>query len=241
MNRCWQIRDLFVPLALTGAGGFVDAVGYLTYAHIYTANMSGNSVAVGIGLGTNNGPMFLLRFWPVLIYVIGLICGRTLLEIAGRLHLRRAASIAFSFEVVALAIVAWSGASGTQRLWIALLAWAMGVQNSVLTHFSSITVHSGFVTGTLLKFSQQLVRYGAAVWDRWRDGAQNDPLPEGRRSGFLLLIWIAYVAGAASGAWARGIAGIRALIWPILCLLLLAATDMAKPLAVQDERQQTEA
>jgi uncharacterized membrane protein YoaK (UPF0700 family) len=238
MDNQWQARDLFVPLVLTATAGFVDAVGYLTYTHIYTANMSGNSVAVGIGLGTRNWAMFLLRLWPVLIYVIGLLSGRTLLEVAGRLRLRRAATLAFSFEVAALAFVAWSGTAGTQWLWIALLAWSMGIQNAVLTQFSTITVHSGFVTGTLLKFSEQFVKYAAGLWDQSKKRRHPDRVAAGRRSGFLLMIWIAYTAGAAGGAWAQGLAATRALLLPMLCLLLLSAKDMANPLAVQDEQQQ---
>jgi uncharacterized membrane protein YoaK (UPF0700 family) len=183
--------------------------------------------------------MLALRLWPVIIYVVGLISGRLLLEVAGRLQVRRVASIAFACEIAALAMVARSNTAGTQWLWIALLAWAMGVQNAVLTRFSSLTVHTGFVTGTLLKLSEQLVKYGTWLWDRRKGSATAGTLGSGWRSGFLFLVWISYVLGAAGGAWARGLEGTRALIIPILVLLFLMVTDLAKPLAVQDEKEQT--
>ncbi|MBV9760400.1 MAG: DUF1275 family protein [Acidobacteriaceae bacterium] len=37
---------------ITWLAGYVDAVGFLSLSHIYTANMSGNSVAVGIQLAS---------------------------------------------------------------------------------------------------------------------------------------------------------------------------------------------
>lgn len=60
---------LSVALALTWIAGVVDAIGFLSFAQIYTANMSGNSVAFGIALAEQNWPKAFLRFWPVLLYV----------------------------------------------------------------------------------------------------------------------------------------------------------------------------
>ena len=40
-----------IALSLTVVGGFVDAVGYIALFQVFTANMSGNSVHVGMYLG----------------------------------------------------------------------------------------------------------------------------------------------------------------------------------------------
>lgn len=245
--------SFLVAAILTWVAGFVDAVGFLAFAHIYTANMSGNSVAAGIGLGQNNWPMFILRLWPVFTYLLGLIFGRSLIEVGARLRVSRIASAAFACEVIALTAVDLDGkgsgnAPHTEWASIALLAWAMGMQNAALTRFSSLTLHTGFVTGTLLKFAEQLVKYGSWIWDE--SFANRTPIIRALRlsarqesfrlSCLLMSIWIGYVLGAAVGAWGRSFAGTRGLAVPILCLLLLIGIDLRTPLGEKDERKQTE-
>lgn len=249
-----RLVSFAVATLLTCIAGFVDAVGFLTFARVYTANMSGNSVALGIALNQQQWATCLLRFWPILLYVIGLIFGRTLIEIGARHQTRRIASVAFGCEIVLLALVALSGqaahiprGSAWQYIGVALLSCAMGIQNSALTKFSSLTLHSGFVTGTLLKFTEQLVAYGTWFFDKLRRGK---PLPEAiiqsgkeksfRLSLFLALTWSAYVIGAVAGTWGKSFIESRALIAPIAGLLLLVALDLFKPLAVQEERQQAQ-
>ncbi len=39
---------------LTTVGGFVDAVGYIALFEVFTANMSGNSIHIGMYLGQHN-------------------------------------------------------------------------------------------------------------------------------------------------------------------------------------------
>jgi len=57
---------------------------------------------------------------------------------------------------------------------------------------------------------------------------------------FLALTWMAYVFGAALGAWGKSIAQSRALMCPIIGLGLLIALDLYKPLAIEDARQQNQ-
>lgn len=233
-----------VPLAaavlLTWIAGFVDAVGFLAFARIYTANMSGNSVAVGIFLSARQWPQFMLRLWPIVIYVVGLVLGRGLIEIGAARKQRRIASVAFGCEVVLLGIVA-SGIEDAQYVGIALLAAAMGIQNAALTKFSSLDLHTGFVTGTLVKFSEQFVGYvtglvrllgrGESIADSFRHESF-------RMSLFLGLTWTAYVVGAAAGGWGKAAIETRAVVVPIIGLALLILLDVFRPLGVQEEQQQ---
>src|ERR1700685_3318633 len=94
--------QVYIAGLLTWIGGFVDAVGFLALLQIYTANMSGNSVAIGIQLWNQNWTEVLRRAWPVAVYVASLLLGRILLEIAGRLKIRSVASVVFVIEIAAL-------------------------------------------------------------------------------------------------------------------------------------------
>jgi uncharacterized membrane protein YoaK (UPF0700 family) len=238
-----------VAAFLTAIAGFVDAVGYLLFAHIYTANMSGNSVGLGIAVAEGKWATALLHLWPVGTYVAGLLAGRLLIEIAARQRVERVASLAFSFELLLLAVVAVSRTEAPQSLpWlpIALLAIAMGVQNAILTKFSSLTLHTGFVTGTLVQMAKELAKSGTWLWDAVR--ARRLPFGTALRASaseksfrlsvFLAVTWIVYVAGAIAGATGRNGSGAHSLSFPIAGLGLLIGVDLFRPLAICEEVEQ---
>jgi uncharacterized membrane protein YoaK (UPF0700 family) len=242
---------LLVAAFLTWIAGFVDAVGYISLGRIYTANMSGNSVAIGIQISGQNWFDMFRRIWPVITYVVGLLLCRILLEFGARERIRSLASVVFFCEIVLLTPVCLIGAMphgaspDLQFAFVGLLALAMGAQNGTLTRFSSLTVHTGFVTGTLLRFAEQFSKYLVQLFDHIRGGggfgkalrASGKEKPF-HVSAWLLAIYLAYVIGAACGGFSHYALRLRALVVPIGCFLFLIALDLRRPLAVQDERQQ---
>ena len=237
---------------LTWIAGVVDAVGYLSFARVYTANMSGNSVSLGIALAQQPWRMIAFRLWPIVIYVLGLLLGRIVIQVGALHETRRIASVAFLCEAVLLGIVILSeGASRTyphsawQALDIGLLCLAMGIQNATLTRFSSLTLHSGFVTGTLLKFAEQFVGYGAWLWQSLRSGkplshslAASFQQSSLRISAFLAAAWTAYVLGAVIGTLGESRERLYALNIALGGLALLIAVDILYPLAIRDLGEQ---
>lgn len=230
---------VIIAFVLTATAGYVDAVGYLTFARIYTANMSGNSVAVGIGAGQGNWAFFAERLWPVVIYVGGILLGRVLLEVGGRVRFVRVASVGLLLEIALLSVAVTAHPS--QQIGVALLALAMGLQNALLTRFSPLTVHTGFVTGSLVGMCEEAVRAAAWVWDAPSRSAALARLwssKSGRRAALLLVSWCCYVAGATAGAFAASCERLLALAWALPALAALVLVDLQSPLAVADERAQ---
>jgi len=138
-----------------------------------------------------------------------------------------------------------SAIPGRQYLAIALLASAMGIQNSTLTHFSSLTLHTGFVTGTLVKLAEQFVACVTVFFDRFRAGlpvlsslSAAGSHKSFRMTLFLALTWTAYVFGAALGAWGESVRHSRSLLYPMAGLALLIALDLIQPLGREDEEYQ---
>jgi uncharacterized membrane protein YoaK (UPF0700 family) len=245
--------QIYIAGYLTWIAGFVDAAGFVALGRIYTANMSGNSVAIGIQGWDQNWLETVRRAWPVAVYVVGLLCGRILLEIGGREKVRRVAGIAFGIEIAALLPVSFAHSfshSQTQSAlvfgFIALLSFAMGMQNATLTHFSNITLHTGFVTGTLVKMAEQFTKYLTWSYDQFR--RERRPFGEVLRNSItqdelgmsvlLGLIWTAYVVGAFCGAAGHSFAGLKCLFVPIAALFILALYDLRQPIAVKDENEQ---
>lgn len=241
---------LFVAALLTWVAGFVDAVGFVSLGRIYTANMSGNSIAIGIGAADQNWPEMLRRLWPVAFYVMGLLLCRILLEIGARERIRAIASLAFAGEMALLmpACLASAGhAAARSYFYIALLALAMGVQNAALTRFSSMTLHTGFVTGTLVKCAEESAKFLTWCFDQVRKpGASLTAVlaraPEQRPLRIALglaVIWLLYVIGACCGTLGQHIERLHSLIVPIACLATLVLIDVWRPLGTGEERQQS--
>ncbi len=244
---------ILLAVFLTWIAGFVDAVGYISLGHIYTANMSGNSVAVGIHAVSREWAGLLERIWPVVTYFGGLLFCRLLITYGARKRIRRIATPALLIEIGLLVpVCAISGpvkgtAAELSVAYVGLLAVAMGIQNAALTHFSTLTVHTGFVTGTLLKCAENTAKYIDWFWDQIRRKGQ--PLHSVIRSSsrqkvfrmsvWLGLIWLAYIIGACCGAFGDHAFSFRSLLVPIVCLAGVSALDLNRPLAVREEQEQS--
>ncbi len=239
----------FLAAFLTWIAGFVDAVGFMALGHIYTANMSGNSVAIGVQSIAQNWPEVTWRVWPVVSYVIGLLFCRLLIEFGARQRIQSIASITWSCEILLLIPACAFGGpgvpSGLSFAYVGLLAISMGIQNATLTHFSSLTLNTGFVTGTLVKFAEQFSKYLTWLFDYTRSrGSLGKALADSynqksfRFTVWLGLIWMVYVAGACCGAFGEAGFKLRSLFIPIASLAILIAVDLRRPLGIVEEKAQ---
>jgi uncharacterized membrane protein YoaK (UPF0700 family) len=240
---------LLLAAFLTWMAGFVDAVGYLSLGQIYTANMSGNSVAVGIHAVLGEWTETLRRLLPVVAYFAGLLYCRLLIAYGASRHIRRIASLTLLCEIALLVPVCLASRAVAPVLswtFVGLLAGAMGVQNATLTHFSNLTVHTGFVTGTLVKCAENMASYLKwaldQIWQKKRPIvevlARSDERKALSKSVWLALIWLAYVIGACFGAFGQHLYKFRSLLVPIIGLVFVGAVDLHQPLALPEEREQ---
>lgn len=245
-------------LLLTSVGGFVDAVGWLSLFHVFTANMSGNSIHVGMATG-NADPGAVLRFGcAIMAYVLALVLTRIALEAGARGGLRRIASFTFAIEALLLLAFIYVATPLDQGRaahfgsplhlgMIALLAFAMGMQTATLTHLGPLTVYTTFVTGTLTKFAESVTRVFFWMHDAMRNGKRLSRVLANMRSNadavsavFLLGTWLSYVVGAALGTLTKSRWELRALYFPVGVLLCLVALDLGRPIAANEERSQVE-
>lgn len=243
----------FLAGFLTWIAGFVDAVGFLALGHIYTANMSGNSVSLGIQITSQNWPETIRRLLPVVGYVMGLLCSRLLIEFGARQRIRSIASIPWLCEILLLlpaAALNFGGAAIPPELsfaYIGLIAIAMGIQNATLTHFSSLTLNTGFVTGTLVQFAEELAQYLTWLFDEARkpQGSLRKAVSDSSRrksfrfTAWLGVLWVAYVAGACCGTLGDYSFRLKSLAVPIASLAVLVAIDLRKPLGIREEKAQS--
>ncbi len=245
-----------VALWLTLVGGFVDAVGYIALFEIFTANMSGNSVHIGMYLGQRNWMELLRPLCAVVSYVVGMALTRIAVEIAGRAGVRRIASFTLALEALLLAIFAHATPamhlgqvvdlqSPAYFALVALLAFAMGVQTATLTHIGALTVYTTFVTGTLTKLTESFTRMLFWAYDHVRNlgtsGIVRHALGQQdvQEGAMLSSTWICYVIGAAIGTVLKLRWELRALYVPVAVLVVFVVLDLFRPIDLEEEQHQT--
>ena len=238
---------LFVALILTFVSGLVDIIGYLGIYHFFTAHLTGTTVQLGRGLASRNWMHASLAAAIVGAFFAASVLARALIEIASRRHFRRIASITLIIEAVCLVAVAVEHFSSRGKpYWsIAVLAAAMGIQTATLTGIGPLTIHTTFVTGMLNKLGQLSSHIGFRAYDlRHRNSANLEMHCNQKRDVqmalFLVAIWLFYVAGAILGTWSFFSWGLRALFIAVGLLALSLATDQFWPIAIQEEKEQSE-
>jgi uncharacterized membrane protein YoaK (UPF0700 family) len=235
-----------MALLLDGVGGYVDAMGYLLLLQLFAANMSGNSILLGIALGQGQWRTALRQALPIPLFVVGVALGVAVGLALARRGVRRRAAVLLALEVALLVAFALYGSrflhDGALRpdaawqdvLLTALLAVPMGMQNVALRRARGRSVGTTFVTGTLTSLAEAVVG-GLGQASRHTDvpGSQAAPQAQSPARAALLHggMWAAYVAGAGLGAaivlrWALG-----ALVVPLLVLGGLIAFDLWRPIA----------
>jgi uncharacterized membrane protein YoaK (UPF0700 family) len=177
-------RDTLRATILTVIAGIADAVGYITMGGVFAANMTGNTVLAGIAAAQRNYTDAWHHLAPLLAFFMGAMLSRLLLRL---LHKPTAGLLV---EAALLAVVGFLPISPEPAVLI--VATAMGVQASAITHFSGNAISTVVVTSTL-------ARTADAVLDRlWPGEKKHLPVVTDLR--LLFLTWIGYLAGAVAGA-----------------------------------------
>ncbi len=185
-----QLAVLRILLALTLLSGVVDAVSYLGLGRVFTANMTGNVVVLGFAAAGAPGFSVTASLTSLLLFLAGAVTGgRLRRRVTGRSRLLAIAICCEAAFVGAAAIVAFlatSVASGWARYTvIAILAFAMGIRNSVIRHLGIPDVTTTVLTLTLT---------GLAA-DSPLAGGQGTA--SGRRTAAVLAMLLGAIGGAA--------------------------------------------
>jgi uncharacterized membrane protein YoaK (UPF0700 family) len=182
-----QVRTVTALLTLTAVTGLIDAVSYLRLGHVFVANMTGNVVFLGFSAHPGSGLSAVASLVAIGGFLAGAYSGGRLAQTTSARPARWLA-MSFAMEAVLLAGVALLTAIGVlpehaHGSWatIAILAIALGVQNSTVRHLGVADL-----TTTVLTLSLT----GLSADRNWT------ARPARRRAASVL----AMLAGAAAGA-----------------------------------------
>lgn len=203
-------------MMLCTACGIVDAVGFVQHG-IFAANMTGNTVLLGLSVAHREWVHALDRALPLVAFFLGAMLARLLLTWTGK---RPWIPLLFEAALIALALVLLPSST----LSLALIAFAMGVQASAMTQFSGVTLSTVVITSTMARIAEAFADRLSTV----APGAPTAPpaaSPARPPLGLYMMTWVCYL----SGALIAGLSGTHALAAMLSAsLLVLAAAWMTR-------------
>jgi uncharacterized membrane protein YoaK (UPF0700 family) len=147
-------------LALTILTGVVDAASYLSFGHVFVANMTGNIVFLGFALAGAHGVSGVTSLVAIGAFLLGALAGGRLgSRRAHRGHVLRAASVLQGGLIalaLALALVLTEPlSSGARYALLVPMALAMGVQNATAQRLAVPELTTTVLTRTLTGLSSE--------------------------------------------------------------------------------------
>jgi uncharacterized membrane protein YoaK (UPF0700 family) len=201
-----RLLDLRLVL-LSGGAGCLDAVCFLGFDQIFTANQTGNTVLLGIAIGQGDWARAGRASLSVLAFCAGALVAALLLrELRHRRGYgpRLASVLGIAAALVGLLALTWALGPIALAPAVIFAAVAMGAQTVAAQHVGVPAVSTTFVTGTLVR----LVTRAA--------GGDAPPVWETTPA----LVWVTYLGGAIAG-------GVMMKAWSVALPSLLVALVIA--------------
>lgn len=246
-----SLEKINLALAMTWAAGFIDLVGYISLYGLYTSHMTGNTVAMARHISELQWSGVVRRGWPILTFVFGLMLGAFIYEAEKRRKIQIPFPSAIGLEALLIAVFIAAGIGSGFKVaippqpadkffvMVALLAIPMGLQNVVIRNVGGLNVYTTFVTGSLVKFAENLSQYLFWVRDRTRRRFRRRILKVLRvsprrlhlqRSAVTIGLWSVYLVGAVCGGLAIQRWSLLGMIAPFALLSAIALYGTFRPL-----------
>ena len=216
----WERDAMTLPLAW--AAGATDAMSYIALGHVFTANMTGNVVLLGIAISSGRPQEMLPILISLLSYVIGVAAGGVIAQNATKTRLwPPRTTVTFAVEgIILLGIaVAWFFAdprpAGAERhMLAACAAFSLGMQSAAMWRLKVPGIVTTYITGTLTTLvlsAEKPARQKSENRDEWEERIALPIMV------IAIYLFSAVVTALVLTRWGRGIA-----ITPALMVLFVA-------------------
>lgn len=227
-----QNRVLAAWLALVA--GYVNSAGFVLVGS-FTSHVTGSAGRVADDIVRRDGPAAVSALLLVLAFFLGAFAAN--LVLLTRFVSRRPwlYAILLAVEAALLAAFALAGHGSdapfdarAADLKAAILCFAMGLQNSMVTLVSDARVRTTHLTGVVTDLGIEAARWVRWSWSRAlkllprTESASSVPPPHSAVTALLLTILLGFLAGAVLGAEGAVRAGERAFLVPVIALLAAA-------------------
>jgi uncharacterized membrane protein YoaK (UPF0700 family) len=211
-------------LLFTWAAGSVDAITYIV-AHVFTANMTGNAVLLGISVGEGLARAAVHSLVALAAFIAGLILGAVLVGEKTHGIPWKGIRISAIVETLVLALFAALFFVGRQfgpnvfvYLAIIFSGFAMGMQSATVKRLNLPGIATTYITGTMTSLVSGLVHH----WGPSESNEEDDDFSLVERSlwlqgwVFLLYLLSAVTSGLLHKVWPAGVA-----LLPLIGIILV--------------------
>src|SRR5215813_4341133 len=155
-------------LLFTWAAGSVDAIAYMA-AHVFTANMTGNAVLMGISIGQGKSGAILNSLVALIVFIAGIVLGAVLAGEGGD-KAKSVAAVHHEIIVECFVLVLFAATfllplprenKTVVLLLIVFSALAMGLQSAAVKRLHLPGIATTYITGTITSLFTGLVHYFA--------------------------------------------------------------------------------
>jgi uncharacterized membrane protein YoaK (UPF0700 family) len=211
-------------LLFTWAAGSVDAITYIV-AHVFTANMTGNAVLLGISVGQGVARAAVHSLVALVAFMAGIILGAVLVGEQGHGIPWIGIRISAVVETIVLALFAAVfflraplGPNAFVYLAIILSGFAMGMQSATVKRLNLPGIATTYITGTMTSLVSGLVHH-------WGPGEVDDEDEDfsGIERSLWLQAWVfilyalsAIASGLLHKSWPAGVA-----LLPLVAIVLV--------------------
>jgi uncharacterized membrane protein YoaK (UPF0700 family) len=221
-------------LLLACAGGAVDAVSYMELGRVFTANMTGNTVLLGLAIVQADSHAIVRSALALAGFLIGGAVGACIVERGqpGSVWPTTVTvALVLEWAVLVVFAIGWqytSGASSPPSAGAALIvlsAFAMGVQSAAARRLDVSGIATTYITGTLTSLVARLVSWASHLAMRVSP-AQS--LPPARGTGLLAAVWLVYFGGAIVAGAVTVLDRVLAVVFPTAIVLIVIVTAAAR-------------
>ena len=226
-------------LLLTWTAGCLDAISYIRFT-VFPANMTGNTVLIGIGIGTGQVEHILLSGVALLAYCLGVFLAAIVIKrdekqypwtgrFLATLIIETLALLSFAF----LLLFPGSGTNTGSRvvLLIVLSTLAMGMQSVNARHFGVAGIPTTYITGTITSTIIGITHWFRSKFMQNESKNEQNQEKDRQQIGFQSGVWLVYVIAAALAAVAETRLPAVAVFLPLASSILVLLTAILYQLA----------
>lgn len=224
-------------LLLTWVADTVDAISYVGLHHVFTANMTGNAVLLGLSVGQGQGLAATRALIALVMFILGVAVGSLLVQRSRTgVDVDRALIGPVCAEAIVLGAFALTWHlpcipqnEMTLSLLISLAAVAMGIQSAAVQRLALPGIATTVITGTITSMVAGLVRWLHLTYTSQADDTENPPSSRGgSHLGLQAGVFLVYgAAAAASGFFQQRLPLVVGLSPLVAITLVLAAVIYA--------------
>lgn len=214
-------------LLLASVAGSIDVMSYYRLGHVFTANMTGNTILLGLSIGQGKLASSLHSLAALAGFITGAFIGAFIVENTkkGWSYLITL-SVAIETVIIFILALIWFEEiqpPGKSILYISIIlsAIAMGMQSATVRHLNIPGVVTTFITGTITSIGMSAVKgVRNGFKKKVKDGLPQLPVTQNleQRIKLQIAVFLVYVLTAVFTGWLEFR---KATLLPLLPLILV--------------------